>query len=134
MYLEQDYGGGIGFYPVRSDRQSLELTGDLIHVSEHFYGYVPSASFAAAALREKYTIKLPEINKLPVTLSEHFAFVPPFNQSNSRQLIGGATVSMPITASWSTNLNFKTITSRMPRLQGIGWSQALSKIQLPAPK
>ena len=41
MYLEQDYGGGIGFYPVRSDRQSLELTGDLIHVSEHFYGYVP---------------------------------------------------------------------------------------------
>jgi hypothetical protein len=107
MYLEQDYGGGFGVYPFRNGRQSLDLTVDFIHVAEHFYGPHPSLSFAAAALQEKYSIKLGEIKKQPVRFVQRFAYIPPFNQPNAQQLMGAATLSMPITSTWSMNLNFK---------------------------
>jgi len=123
MYLEQVYGGGLGVWAFRNDRQSLDLTGDLLYIGEHFYGPSPSLSFAGAALREKYTIKLLDVNKIPLELSESIRYIPAFNQEKAWQLFGAATLTVPITAAWSTNLTFRDdYIANAPKPANKNWS------------
>jgi hypothetical protein len=123
MYLQQAYGGGLGVWAFRNDRQSLDLTGDLLYIAEHFYGPSPSVSFAGAGLREKYTIKLADVNKLPIELAETVSYIPAFNQEKAWQVLGAATLAVPITASWNANLTFKDgYLANAPKPANKNWS------------
>ena len=123
MYLEQIYGGGLGVWAFRNDRQSLDLTGDLLYLGEHFYGPSPSLSFAGAHLRERYTIKLADVNKLPVELAESVSYFPAFNQEKAWQLLGAATLTVPITAAWNANLTFRDdYIANVPKPANKNWS------------
>jgi len=123
MYLQQAYGGGLGVWAFRNDRQSLDLTGDFLYIAEHFYGPSPTVSFAGASLREKYTIKLAEVNKLPLELAESVSYIPAFSQEKAWQLLGAATLAVPITASWNASLTFKDgYLANAPKPANKNWS------------
>jgi Protein of unknown function, DUF481 len=106
IYLEQRYGGGLGGTVFEDCRQSLELTGNLVFIGEHFYGGVPSLGFAAATLTEKYSINLAKVNGRPVSVNETFTYVPAFGQKKAWQLHGRTDLNLPITKSFSTTIGF----------------------------
>jgi uncharacterized protein DUF481 len=106
LYLEQRYGGGLGGTVFNNRRHSLELSGNVVYIGEHFYGGVPSLGFAGASIKDEYSINLTEINGKPVTLSEEFAYVPAFAQSKAWQLHGRADLNIPVTKSFSSTFTF----------------------------
>jgi hypothetical protein len=137
MYLEQVYGGGLGVWAFRNDRQSLDLAGNFLYIAEHFYGTSPSLSFAGALLREKYTIKLLDVNKLPLELAESVSYIPAFNQEKAWQLFGAATLTVPITAAWSANLTFRDdYIANAPKPANKNWSASSAGLTytFPIPK
>jgi hypothetical protein len=106
LYLEQSYGGGLGGRVFNNERNTLELTGDFLYIAEHFYGTVPSVSFAGARLAERYTIKLADLQGGPLEVIESGSYTPAFNQKKAWQSRGTVTLSVPISKALSTNLNF----------------------------
>ena len=106
LYLEQAYGGGLGGKVTATDRNVLELTGDLLFIGEHFYGSVPSVSFPGAGLTERYSLKIADLKGGPLELVESGTYLPAFGQKKAWQTRGIAEVIIPLNKSFSGNLSF----------------------------
>jgi uncharacterized protein DUF481 len=100
LYLEQTYGGGVGGR-IGGERLTLELTGNLLYIGEHFYGNAKSVGFAGADLTEIYTIVLAHLKGGNLTLGETGVYIPAFNQQNAWQARGNANISVPIFKSFA---------------------------------
>jgi hypothetical protein len=106
LYLEQTYGGGLGGR-ISGGKHSLELTGDLLFIREHFYGSSKSLDFAAADLTETYTIVLAHLKGGNLAFGEAGAYVPAFNQQKAWQARGNADLSIPIFKNFAWNFEYR---------------------------
>jgi hypothetical protein len=106
LYLEQTYGGGIGGR-ISGSKYSLELTGDLLFIGEHFYGNNKSLGFAAADLTEIYTMVLAHLKGGELIFAETGAYIPAFNQQEAWQARGNADLSVPIFRNFAWNLQYR---------------------------
>lgn len=110
IYLQQAYGGGIGktwdfgVDPNTHEpkKGSLELTGDLRFIGEHFYrpakpaAPIPSLGLLASGLSERYGFPLTAFNA-GAKISETIEFVPVFSQADAWQAHGIVEISVPFT-------------------------------------
>jgi hypothetical protein len=106
LYLQQSYGGGLGKNLYKDDRNTLEASANFLYIAEHFYSAVPSVSFAGVRLHEGYTFSIAYIHDTPLFLTETASYTPAFNQKHAWQARGGVTLSVPMTKTLSTTLNF----------------------------
>ena len=107
LYLEQNYGGGLGGRVLQSETQHLELIGDLLFIGEHFLGNAASVGFAGADLTESYTIVLAHLKGGNFTLGETGSYLPAFNQQKAWQARGNASLSIPLTKALSWNFQYR---------------------------
>jgi uncharacterized protein DUF481 len=106
LYLEQTYGGGLGGR-ISGGKHSLELTGDLLFIGEHFYGSTKSLGFAAADITEIYTIVLAHLKGGELIFAETGAYLPAFNQQKAWQVRGNADLSIPLFKNFVWNCQYR---------------------------
>jgi hypothetical protein len=106
LYLEQTYGGGLGGR-ISGGKHSLEVSGDLLFIGEHFYRSSKSLGFAAADLTETFTIVLAHLKGGNLVFGETGAYVPAFNQQKAWQARGNADLSIPIFKNFAWNFEYR---------------------------
>ena len=111
LYLQQVYGGGVGWTPVKNAKQQLDLKADVHYEEQEFMqqtgtAYVPSLNLIGTTLAEAYHRNLPY--KLVITESGNY--LPAWNDATAYSANATATLALPVfkrlSASFSTTDNY----------------------------
>jgi hypothetical protein len=94
LYLQQSYGGGLGFTK-QFERQVVEFLGDVRVFGQHFYSNKPAETFTGVRIGEDYSIRF-TIKKTPITFFETINYIQPIDLENAWQIRGAAGLVVPI--------------------------------------
>ena len=105
MNLAQSYGAGIG-WDGDHGRSSYTLAADLRYLGEDLYAPGKSLSLAVAGLAEQYSYTFPWPAKGGgITIGQRLLFLPAFNNSHAFQVRGTAGIDVPISDSFSFDVD-----------------------------
>jgi hypothetical protein len=103
--LQQIYGGGIGWTPVKTPKRQLDLKTDVHYEKQHFFGGVGDQNLIGSSFSENFRQTLP----LKMTLTQTLALLPAWNNLNAYSGNGGVTLVAPLFRRLS--INFTTTDS-----------------------
>ncbi len=101
LQFQQIYGGGVGWTPVKRDRQQLDLKADLHYEKQQFIttpvngavtATVPSTNIVGSTLFEGYRLNLP--HKMVFTQTANI--LPAFNDASAYSANLNAALAMPV--------------------------------------
>ena len=95
-------GGGFGWHPVKSEKQTLDVLGGLVWTHEK-YSPAPTNSFAALDFGQQFTRKLGASSQL----SEQFFFYPNLNKTGQYEFSFDSTFSTKLAKllNWTTSFS-----------------------------
>jgi hypothetical protein len=103
LSLAQTYNGGLGLVAWKSGGQELDLKGTLGYIQRRYYLGAFDKSLFASTFGETYRNK----RKHGVELHEELSFIPAWNDSPAYAAAGKGGVSVPISESFSLDINSK---------------------------
>ncbi len=98
LSLQQVYGGGIGWTPIKSGKQQLDLKSDVHYEKQEFAPATPTAQPAPAVNIIGLTVSEAYLRHLPkhVEFTESGTYLPAFNQTQAYSANITAALAMPV--------------------------------------
>ena len=90
--LQQIYGGGFGWTPLRRPQQQLDVKVDVHYEKQHFFNGVGDQNLIGSSFSEAYRRTLP----LKMTLTQTLAVLPAWNNLNAYSGNGSLTLVAPL--------------------------------------
>jgi hypothetical protein len=101
LQLQQIYGGGVGWTPIRNDKQQLDLKADVHYEKQAFIteqvkgapvATTPSVNIIGSTIFESYRRNLPK----KLVFTETATILPAFNDTNAYSANATATLAIPV--------------------------------------
>lgn len=98
LSLQQVYGGGIGWTPIKTGRQQLDVKGDVHYEKQEFLPATPTAQPAPAVNIVGTTVSETYLRHLPrkVEFTESGTYLPAWNETSAYSANITAALSMPV--------------------------------------
>jgi hypothetical protein len=101
LYLQQMYGGGIGWTVFKQTNQELDLTGGLSYIHQAFDIASANQALAGSTFGETFTHKFPG----GILFNQQISVTPSWNNTRAYFATGSATLAVPVNERLSFSLS-----------------------------
>lgn len=92
LSLQQNYGLGVGWVPIKDGKQELDLTASGNYIDQQFAGSASSQDLIGSSFGDTYTRKLPR----KIVLTQLLTVTPTWNVVNDYSAVGSFSLTFPI--------------------------------------